>query len=327
MAKASGRSEFIGYANEDPSARGTYVAPVVYIKVDEISLYDNPQYATIEAGGGDIFMNQDSDLEMIHAEGGWAGPIYIDPIGHEIRALVGQSDTAAQIGSTGVYTHTFEMARSNAHTPMSITTKEENEDRGYPFYMIDTYDITWGPNGHARRSVGGMGRGSEVRTTATPTATDNSKTFICSEITAKLAADVAALSSADNIKAITGAINFKKGVEVHYVSGRADKNPDDISNNSFELSGNLELHFEDQTQRNKVFGNTKQALQLTMTAGTGSSLRAFQVTIPVVALTGFEKARDQGSVFKQNIEFTAIRPALTTEPFEIVVTNARSNAY
>ena len=327
MAKAIGRSEYIGIANEAAGALGTYVVPVVYIRVDEISLYDVPQYAMADVGGGDIFMNQDGDLERISSEGGFAGPIYSDPIGHELRALVGKAGAVAQIGSTGVYNHTFEMAQGNNHPGLSITTKEANEDLGYPYYTIDTYDVTWGPEGYARRAVSGMGRGSESKTTSTPTALDNSTKFITSQITAKLAADVAALSSADNIKAISGAINFKKNAETHWVSGRADKNPDDITNNSFDITGSLELYFEDAVQRNKVFGNTKQALEVVMTTGTGSSLRAFKITIPVVVLSGFEKNRDMNTAFRQNIEFTTVRPALTTEPFEIVLTNARSNPY
>lgn len=327
MAKTLALDEFVSIANEDTATRGTFADAVVAIPYEKgsLTLYDKPVYIDAELGGVGNFGPIKSDLAELYSAGGWAGPIFNDSVGHELRCLAGKPDSSQQIGSTGVYEHTFENKEGAEHDSMSVTTKEANENLGYPFYMIDTWNLEWGKAQYVKRTVEGMGRSSEGKTTSNPAAVDVSQMFLPNMVSVKLAADTAGLSSATNIKSISGNLNFSKNVALQYITGRADKNPDDINNGEVMVEGSIELFMENPTERAKVFGNTPQAIEVNMATGTGSTLQGLKFTLNVSVLNDFEKLRSDHT--RQRINFKVNRPALGTEPYEIVLTNRRANAY
>ena len=308
MTRIIGRTASIGFAKE--TTRGTSVAPLYWIPVRSVSFDDKLDIKENESGFGNIAGQQDAQIIKQWAEGDFEGKIYDQSEGLLLRSLFGQAPASVQRTTTGVYDHDWSMANTNAHTSLTTAISEANNKVRYALSMIDTYAFEASLDDYVHRTVSLI---SKKSATASDTASyTNENEFIPKHVVVKTAAagaSNATIDSATAIKARMVSLEINKNVEGLQVFGSNDL--DDVVNKQLEVTGKLELYYDDTTFRNLWTAGTHQALRIDVVSdiiiGTsGTHTPAIRFQMPEVVYTSWERSFDNKDVMTQTLEFRAL---------------------
>jgi len=268
MVKIIGRLSAVGIGKE--TTRGTSVAPTAWVPVQSVDIDDKPDYIHNDSGYGNIAEFNDSDVNWMHAEGGYEGKVFDNVLGLELYAVFGQSPTSAQRATTGVYDHTFSMLNTNQHGSLTVAYKGAPEDVRYAMAMVDEFSIEAVLDKYLTRKVKFMSQASATATNTVAYTLGNE--FLARHINIYTAANLAGLSGATAMKATSFKFTVKKNVTIDYVFGKATV--DDIVNQQLNVEGEFEAPREDLTLRNLSNNGTAQAIRFEaintgVTIGTG----------------------------------------------------------
>jgi hypothetical protein len=304
MAKVIGRTGAIGIAVE--ATQGTAVAPTFFVPVQSYSFDDKVEYVKNDSAMGRIEEFNDADIIKEWSEGEYGGKIFIDSIGAELTALFGQSPTSTQRATSGVYDHAYELANNNDHKSLSVSYVDDVQDVRSPFAMINTWSLEVAVDDYVKRTINLIGKKS-ASVTNTPAFT-NEVEFIPSMVSLKLASSAAGLDGATAINVTSFNMEVAKNAEALYVLG--SKQPEDIINKQFGVTGSIELYFENTTYRDYVFANTHRAVRIAM-ADTSVDLGSghnpeLRFDLNEVVFSEFERGWDSNDPLKQTLNFEAL---------------------
>lgn len=304
MAKIIGRTGAIGIAVE--VTRGTAVAPTFFVPVQSYSFDDKVEYIKNDSAMGRIEEFNDADIIKEWSEGEYGGKIFIDSIGAELTAVFGQSPTSTERGTSDVFDHAYELANNNAHKSLSLSYVDDVQDVRFPYGMVNTWSLEVAVDDYVKRTINLIGKKSATVTNS-PAFTDEVE-FIPSMVSLKLAANAAGLDAASPINVTSVSLEVAKNAEALYVIG--SKQPEDIINKQFGVTGSIELYFEDTTQRTKVLTNVHQAIRVAMVdttidLGTGHNPE-LRFDLNDVVFTEFERGWDANDALKQTLNFEAL---------------------
>ncbi len=306
MAKVIGRTGAIGIGIEE--TQGTAVAAGFWVPVKSYSLDDKVEYVKNDSAMGNIAEFNGADIVKLWAEGEYSGKIFLDSVGAELVALFGQSPTSVQRTTTGVYDHTYALLNSNDHASLTVAYEDDIQEIAFPFAMINTWALEVAVDDYVMRTVNLITKKSESAS-HTPSFSDEIE-FIPSQISFKLASTAAGLGAASAINVTAFNFEVNKNAEALYVLGSNE--PEDIINKQIAVTGSVELYFEDETQRDYVFANTKRAMRIDMTdAGTiigssGSHNPQLYFDFNEVVFEEFERSWDSNDPLKQTLNFEAL---------------------
>lgn len=304
MAKVIGRTGAIGIAVE--ATQGTAVAPTFFVPVQSYSFDDKVEYVKNDSAMGRIEEFNDADIIKEWSEGEYGGKVFIDSIGAELTALFGQSPTTAERGTSDVYDHSYELANNNDHKSLSVSYVDDVQDVRSPFAMINTWSLEVAVDDYVKRTVNLIGKKSATVTNAP--AFTNEVEFIPSMVSLKLASNAAGLDAATAINVTSFNMEVNKNAEALYVLG--SKQPEDIINKQFGVTGSIELYFENTTYRDYVFANTHRAVRLAMvdtTVNLGSGHNPeLRFDLNEVVFSEFERGWDANDPLKQTLNFEAL---------------------
>lgn len=304
MTKDIGRVGAIGLGVE--STRGTAVAPAYWIPVETLDFDDQVEYIKNNSAMGRIEENNDSDIAKLWAEGEYGGKIYLDSVGEELRLVFGQSPSSVQRAATGVYDHTFTLQNDNNHDSGTIGFKDGVQDVRFPLGMVDRWSLSAAEGDYVKRTIALMSKKSASASNTVSVSDEHE--FISTHIAFKQAADQASLDAAGEITVTNFQFEIAKNAEALYALG--DNEPNDIVNKQFAVTGSFELFFEDETQRDLVFGGTKKAMRIDMTdtavdLGSGHDPQ-LRFDFYNVSLEEFDRAWDGNEILRQTVNFEAL---------------------
>lgn len=306
MAKIIGRTGAIGIGIE--STQGTPVAAAYWIPVQGYSYDDKIELVKNDSAMGRIEEYNDADIVKLWSEGDYDGKLFLNSLGAELVALFGQSPSSAQRTITGVYDHTFTLKNDNDHKSLTIGYKDAVQQISFPFAMIDSWSLEVAVDDYVKRSISLIGKKS-ASASHTPAFT-NEIEFIPSQISFKTASTAAGLGAASAINVTAFNMEVSKNVEPLYVLGSNE--PNDIINKQFNVTGSVELYFEDTTHRDIVMANTHKAIRIRMTdpntvIGTsGSHNPEFYFDLNDVVFDEYERSWDSNDALTQTLNFEAL---------------------
>lgn len=321
MAKVIGRTGAIGIAVE--ATQGTALAPTFFVPVQSYSFDDKVEYVKNDSAMGRIEEFNDADIIKEWSEGEYGGKIFIDSIGAELTALFGQSPTSTQRATSGVYDHAYELANNNDHKSLSVSYVDDVQDVRSPFAMVNTWSLEVAVDDYVKRTINLIGKKS-ASVTNSPAYT-NEVEFIPSMVSLKLAANAAGLDGASAINVTSFNMEVAKNAEALYVLG--SKEPEDIINKQFGVTGSIELYFENTTYRNYVFANTHRAVRIAMTdttvdLGSGHNPE-LRFDLNEVVFSEFERGWDSNDPLKQTLNFEALVSVTDNKMISARLTNAQ----
>lgn len=258
MTKIIGRTGAIGIGIE--ATKGTPVAAQYWIPVEGYSYDDKVEKIKNESAMGRIEEMNASNIIKRWGEGDYDGKIFLNSVGAELVALFGQSPTSVQRAVTGVYDHSFALLNNNNHKSLTLAYKDAVEEESFPFAMIDSWSLDVAVDDYVKRTVSLMGKKSGAAS-HTP-AFVNEVEFIPSQVSFKMATNQAGLAAASAINVTHFSMEVKKNVETIHVLGSDE--PQDIVNKQFNVTGSIDLYFEDASYKTIVMSDLKKALRIQM---------------------------------------------------------------
>lgn len=328
MARVIGRLSAVGIVKE--AVRGTALAPTYWVGIQSLDFDDKVEYIDNDSSFGRIEELNDSAVSKRWAEGGYEGKVFATSIGVELVGLFGQSPTSVQRAATLVYDHTFALLNSNTHQSLCLAYKDANLGVRYALAMVDEFELSADLDKWLTRSIKYK---SKASASASDTVAQLDETeFMARHLSLKSAAVGADPTAGTAIPITNFTLTISKNVEVQYVFGPDDvatnaAKVDNIINQQFGVEGSFEAYLDDLTQRNKVFGGTKQAIALDaintdVLIGTGSlHSPAIRFVLPKVAFSEFDRGWDANAATKQTINFKGLYDFTTAAEVTARLTN------
>ena len=328
MGKYSGRRIGIGIAKE--SSRGTkagtpeYWLPYATFNGMETlaKVRDDSGFATIETPA-------DADIVRQWMEGDLEMNIRSKSIGLLLLSLFGTETFDDDNPEAGVGQHTFTVANTNQH--QSLTLFEDNPEREVAAagVVVTSMGLELVLDQYARASFGLMGKTFEDYA-STASFVAESK-FRPQDVTVKLAADVASLTAASALTSVESvSLEINKNVEVQDgFNGSTD--PIDFLNLDFEVSGEITLMHNGDTELDYALNNTLRAMRIdientddTIGAASNPSLR-FDLSQVDFDEPSIDKGLSNRAIL--TLSFTAHYKLSETDMIEARLINAVNTAY
>jgi hypothetical protein len=304
MAKIIGRTGAVGIGIE--STQGTAVAATYWIPVQSYSYDDKVEVIKNDSAMGRIEEYNAADIVKLWGEGDYEGKIFLNSVGAELVALFGASPVSAERGTSDVYDHTYNVANTNDHKSLTIAYEDDIQEVSFPFAMLDSWSLEVAVDDYVKRSISLTGKKSQSAT-HTPAFT-NEVEFIPSQVSFKMADTQSGLGAASAINVTSFSMEVAKNAEPLFVLGSDE--PHDIINKQFNVTGSVELYFENETYRDYVFANTHKAIRIDMTdtttnLGSGHNPQLY-FDLHEVVFEEFERGWDANDPLTQTLNFEAL---------------------
>lgn len=300
----------VGFWKE--TTRGTVVNPSVWLPKLECDFQPKIEVMPDESSFGTIFDARNSKITKKWSEGTIGGYIGTETLGLILLSLFG-SVSSAQIGSTGVYTHSFSVdSDNNQHPSLSIHTVDGIKAQKFALCMIDSIKITIEAGKPIAVSTKWRGKAG-VDSAATPSyVTDY---LMMSRVaTFKLASALAWLGAASGKKVKKIELEITKNLEDIQLWGDGTGiELDDITNDLFTVKGTIEAVYEDVADYiTDAIAGTFKALRLTIedtdvTIGSSwSNHPKLQIDLAQIAYTDIAKNMDNSKIMMQTLWFKGL---------------------
>jgi len=292
------RDNCIGIGKE--SARGTKVAPVLWIPLKSFDFEDKTEKVIDDSGYGIIEDSVDDIVVKQWAEGSIGGNVYSENFGLILYALLGTLSSGSVIDSS--YTHSVSVQQGHQHQSLTISLDDALNENAYPLAMISTLEITAEVGGFVEYSAEFYSKVSESAGTITPSYTAE-KPFTAKDVTLKLADDLSGLSGASVINVKTVKLTVEKDLEPDDILGSDD--PNDILNKQVMVSGEIELLYEANTYKAYAQAGTNKAMRIAIISGDtiGAGSTPYSLTIDL-AKVSFDWGKEIGDdLARQTLTF------------------------
>ncbi|MEA2056481.1 MAG: phage tail tube protein [Patescibacteria group bacterium] len=301
MSTQIGRRIQVGLAKE--TTRGTAEASATYWlpKVD-FDFKEIAEYAVDESGIGQIEARKDAEVVKQLGEGSFGGIIYDRPFGLLLGAALGTWSSGDVADSS--YTHTFTVLNTNQHPALTLFPKDANIDEKHALGMLSQLTINCALEDYVRYNVGFISK-MGASTSSTPSYSTDDLSFLAQHITVKFADSIAALGTASESTLRNVNLTINKNPEAWMSLG--DKEPTDIPNKQFSVSGDLEAIFDDTIYRDYVIDGSQKACEIAIentdeTIGTSSNPK-LTFTLAPMNFRDWGRGTGQDDITTQTVAF------------------------
>lgn len=279
------------------SVRGTAVAPASGDGIPHtgFSFKPNVKKADNKSAMGLINGKMRSRTVQQYADGEIPFNLIASKMGLISNLIMGQAPTNT---GTGTVTHTWALANNNQHITYTVTVKDAAGDvKQYAGGMLNEFKLDAGVDDYVKISLGLMTQAAATGTW-TPSYTASDPDFVPSQLSIKVADNVAGLTSATPINADTLSLSIKKNGTPKFKFG--SNSPYDIKNGRIEIQGDMSLVMDDNAYRTLAEGDTNKAVQIIITDGTIT----WTFTLPSVDFGNWSDEPDtESSAVMQSISF------------------------
>lgn len=255
-----------------------------------------------------------------YSEGDFEGILDSKFFGYFAVAALGSVNTTNPGGS--VYLHTI--TRNNSNTPQYLTvTNDRVVDRqNYYDVAVDELDISVGTD-LATYKAKLSGNYPQTTTSGTNT-TASGNVFSFRNAQFAFGASVAAAQAATNLKPHDFNLAIKNNVET--VFGHGAGTPRSINAKNFEVTADFQLYFENTTDRDAYYNQTKQAASLQLIGnGIGGGYNEFaKFNFYQVTLESFELETGLDNFYAEKVNLSAEYDNANSKTFDIQLQNNKT---
>lgn len=264
MTKIIGRQNAVAISKE--TTRGTQPSSVGYFlpwteididtKVDIV--HDETAYARLEGTDASAVVGK-------YVEGKIKSKMKGTSFGLLLLSLFGTDTPAAQSApNAAVYDHVFSVAQSTAHQSLTIGLKGSNDDVVSKNSVIDSMKLSAELGQYVMFEAGFIGQALAAASPSLGTVSfSQEKDFVPQNVTFKKATAQSGLTGASAINIRSFSIEFKQNLIKEMVLGNVA--PNDILNQSFEVSGTIKLVHTDATYADLQNNETNNAFRIDIT--------------------------------------------------------------
>ncbi len=302
MPKFIGRRLGVGIGLE--ATRGTGVAPSYWLGATSFSFFDKATKARSTASTGGIWGGDQALVARKYAEGDIEIEMEDKAFGLIMLATLGEVSSA--VFETTAYKHTYSILNSSSHPSLSIHTTDPISDNIFELSMLNGLSIEYNPEELVKYTVGFMSKNAAT-SSSTVNYIENNK-FLGRQLAVKVASDTSGLDAATKLTLSRASINIVKNTEMYNVVGTVQ--PSDINNKTIEITGELEISFDDMTYRDYMMNGDYKALRMdlvndSVTIGATSN-PSFRLDLSKVDFEGWDVDYSLDDIVKQTITFTAL---------------------
>lgn len=319
MSKFIGRQASLGIGKE--SVRGTAVVPTYWVPWMELSA-DTKVEAVVDETS--LARLEDSDAMNIVSKFGeisWKTKLKQTHIGLVLLSLFGTvASVAKSAPNAAVYDHTFSVQQGTQHASLTATIKDSNQDLAYANGVIDSLKLTAEIGNYVMYEASMMSKGHA--SASTTVAHVQEKDFVPQMLTFKRATTQAGLDGASATVIRNVSIEFKQNVMKEDVLGNVA--PNDILNQSFEISGSITLihnnaDFQD-LQNNETYNAFRIDLVHPDTIGTSSNPE-LKIDLHRVRVTNYERKYNLDDMVEESFDFKALYSLTDSKMATVILTN------
>ena len=302
MSDFSGRKISVGIGKE--TTRGTAVEPSLWVRHLDLDFLDKKEKIYNESAIGVLDKISGSEIIKEWAEGSIGGKVTDQAFGYILAGLFGKDPVSAQVGATGVYTHTFDQSNLNLGTSLTITRKDDNGNKAYPLGMLNKLEIEIVVGEWVKFNAEFITKKGET-STATVAFVDENE-FKPKNAGVKMAANLAGIGAASNIPLKSLKMTFERSVEAYHALGSND--PDEIYAQEFDVKGDMVLRYTDNTYADLWSADTDQALVINVVntgvnIGTGTDNPSLVFSLPRVSLSEWTIDQSLDKIVEQTLGF------------------------
>jgi len=263
MARISGRNYSIGIAKEN--ARGTlHGAAQYWLPHTSFNAIERIEKVRNESGLGVLETPSRADYSKRFTEGDLEMNVHDQSVGLLLLSLFGAESFSINTPEASVGTHTFTVANSNQHQSLSLYLASGIRDVAAANTVVNSMTFEAVLDDYVKVTTSLMGKVLATYDQAASYTAEN--LFRPTDATIKFAAAVSGLTAASAIGTIRR-FSFTVNKNVEDFTGLGSYDPVDFVNRNFEVTGELEILFEDSTYINYVLNNTFRAIRLRMANG------------------------------------------------------------
>lgn len=248
------------------------------------------------------------------------------------KLLTGGTSGATATGGTiqapgTVRSHVFTLANNNTHNSYTIYGSDPQGDFRSLWAMLESLELEATANGYLKLTAKFIGKKKVSTTTQTPSYTEEPG-FLGKFITFKHATDTTGLDAASATKVERFKLTIKKNPVDYQAMGSVDL--EGIYNQRFDVSGELDLKYDDTTWEGYVSASTKRAMRLTaantdVTIGTTNP--TLMIDLPQVSFDEWDRDNNKDQIVRQSLKFSAELDDTRGAGIECILTNDQITAY
>lgn len=302
MTKFIGKRVSIGIGKE--ASRGGGVAPTYWLNCRSFDFFDKADKARSTAGLGGIWDPNQAIVTFKRAEGNMEVEVGDKSFGLLLLSTLGTVSSAVK--ETTAYDHTYTLQNDNTHDSLAITTEDPIGDLQFRLTMVEKLTLTFVPDDLVTASVDFKSKQSADSSVSAAYVAENK--FVGRHLTFKIAATTGGLAAASATKLKKLVLNFEKNTAFDTVLGSVTA--DEILNQNFKITGELELNYEDRTVANYMLDGDYKAVRIDLkntdvTIGATSNPE-FVLDLSRVDFEVWEPSLPNDEIATQTINFTAL---------------------
>lgn len=307
MTKIIGRLIDVGIGAE--SSRGGGIAPTFWIPKANYNFDDKVVKAKSNQSYGSIAMDGNQSIAARNWSEGLLEMDMMDkPFGLLLYALLGAKSVSGP--SDSAYTHTFTLANTNQHQSLAITAKQSTlATMMYKLGMIESLTLEIVPDQIVKVSVELKGKRGVTSVVGTASYAAYNK-FVGRDLSFKIASLTSGLTAATAIPVKKFTLKFEKNLLLDHSLGTVQ--PQDILNQGFRISGDVELDYQDRTYADYMSDGSYKAVRINLTnrrtdAVIGAATNpSFTLDLSRVEFEGWEPAYPNDEIVNQKFTFMAL---------------------
>lgn len=318
MSLNIGRKGFAGVGLQ--SAAQVPAAIAAYAPFTTFDLHGVQEQIKVPHATGRRDVNFSSVPGKAYSEGGFEDFIDSTNFGYFAVAALGTVNVASQ--GSGVYKHTITKSDSNTPQYLTFTNDRVIDRQNYYDVAVDELEVSVGTDISAFKTKL-KGNFPQTTTSGTNTTTSgNVMTFRNAQFA--FGASVTAAKAAANLKTHDFKLSIKNNVEV--VHGHGSGNPRSINSKGFEVSADFQLYFENTTDRDAYYNQSKQAASLQFIGnGIGGGFNEFvNFNLYQVSLETFELETGIDNYYAEKVKLSAEWDNVNSKTLDIEIQNTKA---
>jgi hypothetical protein len=305
MTKIIGRLKEIGIGKE--SSRGGGITPTYWLPKINFTIENKTIKARSRQNYGVIGMDGNQAIPAkVWAEGSLEMDMHDKSFGLLLLALLGAETPSGPTDSA--YTHTYTLANTNTHQSLAITAKESSlSTQMFKLAMIKSMTLELTPEAPVKVTVDFQAKKGVDAVVPSATYVVENK-FLGRDLAFKIAALTGNLAAATAIPVKKLTLKIEKNTMLDHSLGTVQ--PQDILNQGFRITGDVELDYQDRTYVDYMTNGTYKAVRIALTNSRtligATSVPVFTLDLSRVEFDAWESAAANDAIMTQKFTFTAL---------------------
>jgi len=331
MAKEIGRLHSFAIGTE--TTAGTAGTIDAWIPLESGNLKPVVEIIKDESGYANIANPGDAHMAKVASEFSAKGIVRPTSIGWLFLTTLGTVG-AATLVETGVYSHAFTVANTNAHPSFTVIHDDQTQEESSTYHMVDSLTIMGEISQYTKFELKSKGRLQTSTSGNTPTFLTTGETpFMVSKASIKFATAVAGLAGASKVAVQNFKLTIDKNLEQIYSTMAASVEGTDFAtqhNTALSVKGDFEIVYDAATYRDLATAGTKQAIEIQLEGRTligATKYENITIQLASVVLEDWDRSDDKDGIVTQTFGFTGLYKLAETKMITVSLQNNKATTY